>query len=81
MRVTGVPKTVRKYMEEFEENEQDTRSYILRQLQYYAEVPDKASSTPEQWLGFKLGCSSAAAATAIKWARQVVTKPKPNAEG
>lgn len=63
------PIAVQKYIAEFDETEAGVRQYIFAQLQYYSEIPDKATSTPEQWLGFKMGCSSRSAATAIKWAK------------
>ena len=66
--MTKPPKAVQQYMAEFEETEVGMRDYILRQVGYYREMPDKAKSTVEQWIGFKLGCSSAAARMAIKWA-------------
>jgi len=63
------PKAVQKYMAEFDEAAEDVRQYILSQLRFYADIPDKAASSSEQWLGFKLGCSSRSAAAAIKWAK------------
>ena len=52
-------------MADFDETEQEIREYIIRQLQFFQEVPDKADTTVERWLGFKLGCSATAARTAI----------------
>lgn len=68
MAKTKLPAAIKKYMTEFEETEQYMRDYILRQLVYWGEIRDQAASK-EQWIAFKLGCTSAAAATAIKWAQ------------
>ena len=62
------PKAVRLYMADNSETEQEVREYIVRQMQYFKEIPDTADMTVERWLGFKLGCSASAASTAIRWA-------------
>jgi hypothetical protein len=55
-------------MTEFDETEQGVREYIIRQLQYFREIPDTADTTVDRWIGFKLGCTAAAAKVAIRWA-------------
>jgi hypothetical protein len=55
-------------MTEYEQAEQDVREYIIRQLQYFKEIPDKADTTVECWIGFKLGCTASAAKSVIRWA-------------
>jgi hypothetical protein len=62
-----LPKAVRIYMTDNFETEQEVREYIQRQLEYFKEIPDKATNV-ECWLGFKLGCTASAAKTAIRWA-------------
>ena len=59
------PKAVRVYMAEFEETEEGVREYIRNQLKYFNEIQDKAGTTVERWIGFKPGCTAAAAKTAI----------------
>ena len=68
MTTKRIPAAVTKYCREFEESEQDVRDYILRQIEFYNQLQEKSGQV-EQWIGFKLGCSAAAAATAIKWAK------------
>lgn len=63
------PAAVRRYMAEYEETEQDVCDYILGQLSYYVEITDKANTTEEQWIAFKMGCTSGQAKTAIRWAK------------
>lgn len=63
------PQAVARYMKEYDEAEESVREYILRQLQYFGEIEDRARATVEQWMGFKLGCSALAAKTAIRWAQ------------
>jgi hypothetical protein len=55
-------------MAEFEESEQDVRDYIKRQVSFYRTIEYKHHSSVEQWVGFKLGSTSAAAVAAIRWA-------------
>ena len=45
-----IPKAVRVYMEEAEETELATRQYIITQLRFYQEVPERAGSSPERWI-------------------------------
>jgi hypothetical protein len=61
------PKVILRYMEEFEEQEEDVRQYILGQLAFFREIPDKATNEAG-WLALKLGCSPQQASTAIRWA-------------
>lgn len=68
MKNTQPPKAIRVYMAEYEETEDDVREYIRRQLKYFDEIEEKADTTVEQWLGFKLGCTAGAAKAAIRWA-------------
>jgi len=68
------PKAVPEYMAEFDERAEGVCQYILSQLQFYTDIPDKAVSATEQWLGFKMGCSSRNAATVIKWAKANTAK-------
>lgn len=63
------PKAVKAYMADTEQTEQEVREYIISQLGYYNGIADKHNTSPEQWLGFKLSCTSQAAATAIRWAK------------
>ena len=65
-----IPQAVAKYIAEYEQTETDVRDYIVMQIGYYHEIREKGGTTAAQWLGFKMGCSSAAAATAIKWANK-----------
>jgi hypothetical protein len=68
------PKAVRVYMTEYEETEEGVREYIIRQLLFFDEITDKADTTVERWIGFKLGCTAAAARTAIRWASSATDK-------
>ena len=61
------PKVILRYMEEFGERDEDVRQYILRQLTFFQEIPNKAT-TEAGWIALKLGCSTQQASTAIKWA-------------
>jgi hypothetical protein len=72
-----LPTAVRRYMEEFEEgNEEDVKQYILRQISFYREIQDKATTTEEQWIALKLGCTVRQASAAIKWVRQLPASEK-----
>jgi hypothetical protein len=62
------PKAVTTYMAEFDGTEDGVREYILRQIEFFNEIQDKGASTVKRWIGFKMGCSPAAAMTAIRWA-------------
>lgn len=54
-KLTKRPKAVTTYMAEFDETEEGVREYILRQIEYFNEIKDKAGATVERWVGFKLG--------------------------
>jgi len=67
------PKAVRTYCEEFDESLPDVAKYILDQIKVFDSIPIKApGATAEQWVGFKLNCSSAAARRAMDWAHMYV---------
>jgi hypothetical protein len=67
MRNKQPPKAVKVYMTEYTETEEEVRDYIRRQLKFFVEIKDKADTTVERWIGFKLGCTASAAKTAIRW--------------
>ena len=69
------PIVILSYMEEFGEQEEEVRQYILRQIAFFQEIPNKAT-TEAGWIALKLGCSAKQASMAIKWAAVAPSRKK-----
>jgi hypothetical protein len=69
------PAIVKKWIDDEGQTETEMRDYILRSLEGYHGVKDKAT-TEAGWISFKLGCNLRAAASAIKWAQSGIEVSK-----
>lgn len=61
------PKAVQRFMDEYEQTEDEVAAYVATQDKFFKEVPAPGTSF-EGWLAFKLGCNLRDAGTVIRWA-------------
>ncbi len=79
MRIPKLPSAVVNYLARVGASEDEAENYIKRELYYYDRLADNAKSTPEQWIGAKLGCTAGAAKRAIHWAMWTASRARARA--